>query len=539
MLSRLKPYHGHIYYFGLILLVVSLPLSIYFTSVAEILILVNWILEGGFRQKFKSLRKQKAVLWITGIYIVHLLGIIYTETANYDYLLKDLKVKLPILVLPVLVASSPKLNPEKLHRLLILFCLATFSSTLISFMVFLGVIPYEYYDFRDISIFISHIRLALMVNLSIFILIYYLFNPLPGIRYRKLYIIFSIPLVLWFLFFMVLLKSLTGLIIFAILFLVLIWIYSGRVKDVAPRFIIRSLLLAIPLLAATYISHSVGRFFYREPIDFNSLEEFTAEGNPYLHDTTSKAVENGSYTYIYISEKELRREWNRISSFDYDGLDKKDQEIKYTLIRYLTSLGLKKDAEGVRQLNAEDIRAIENGKANVIFRNRYSLYPRIYEVMWEIDGYLRGGDPSGHSIAQRIAYLDAAIYIFRNNPVIGVGTGDVQSSFNRYYEKTNSLLDKNYRRRAHNQYATFLLTFGMVGFLLIMVCLLVPVFLERKWRDYFFIVFFIISFLSMLNEDTLETQTGVSFFIFFYSLFLFGRTPKGDNHGQKIIEKGH
>jgi len=35
-------------------------------------------------------------------------------------------------------------------------------------------------------------------------------------------------------------------------------------------------------------------------------------------------------------------------------------------------------------------------------------------------------------------------------------------------------------------------------------------------------MFFIIGFLSMMNEDTLETHIGNSFFSFFYALFLLG-----------------
>ena len=35
-------------------------------------------------------------------------------------------------------------------------------------------------------------------------------------------------------------------------------------------------------------------------------------------------------------------------------------------------------------------------------------------------------------------------------------------------------------------------------------------------------VVFIVMSLSMLNEDTLETQMGVTIFAFFISLFLFG-----------------
>jgi len=37
---------------------------------------------------------------------------------------------------------------------------------------------------------------------------------------------------------------------------------------------------------------------------------------------------------------------------------------------------------------------------------------------------------------------------------------------------------------------------------------------------------FIILFLSFISEDTLETQVGVTFAAFFYSLFLWGTDEK-------------
>lgn len=515
-----------IYFYGMIFLAMSLPLSIYTTSMAEIILLVNWLIEGKFSKKWKILKARRSILLITGLYILHLVGVSYSDLSNIGYTLNDLKTKLPILVLPLITGTSDAFNWKELRAILLMFCLATFSSTLISFGIFLGVIEYEFYDFREISIFISHIRLALMVNLSIFILIYYVFHSEKEKRFGTWLSVTALIVILWFIFFLVLLKSLTGLIILGILVLAMAWIYSAKVKDIAPRFIIQALILVVPLIVASFITRSIGRYYNREKVDFSMLDQYTAEGNRYKHDTLRKATENGNYVWLYVSEKELKEAWNEVSEFKYDEMDRKDQRIKYTLIRYLTSRGLRKDAQGVSQLTDEDIEAIENGKANYVFNKKYSLYPRVYEVIWEIDGYLRGGDPSGHSIAQRIAYLDAAKSIFFSHPWIGVGTGDVQSSFNKYYERNESQLDHDYRRRAHNQYVTFLITFGIIGFLLSMIFVFSPVFIERRWKDYLFLVFFFIAFLSMLNEDTLETQTGVSFVMFFYSLFLFGREKK-------------
>ena len=99
----------------------------------------------------------------------------------------------------------------------------------------------------------------------------------------------------------------------------------------------------------------------------------------------------------------------------------------------------------------------------------------------------------------------------------------MQVAFNNYYADSDTQLKEHVRLRAHNQYATFFITFGLVGFIIAMTGLFGPVFIMHKWRDYLFILFFLIALLSMLNEDTLETQTGVSFFMYFYALLLFGR----------------
>lgn len=515
-----------IYFYLLCILAVSLPLSIWITSLSQILLLVNWILGGNFRSKWRKLKSDKALLLFLGIFGIHLAGLLYTQSGNLSYAFHDLKIKLPLLVLPVIIATTEIPHRSGIRILVSLFISAVSISTLISFFIYLGIIPYEYYDIREISLFVSHIRLSLMINLSVFAAVYYLFLSPEEFRFHgKMTWLFALQMV-WQTVFIFILKSFTGIVIFFCISILVAFIFSGRITQVAPRFIFRVLILTVPLLIASFITRSIDRFYTREKVDFSSLEEYTPDGNPYYHDTLKRAVENGNYVWIYISEKELEEAWNERSEIPYDSLDNKNQRIKYTLIRYLTSKGYRKDRQGVENLTSEDVSAIENGLANYIFKDDLSLYPRVYEIIWEIDGYLRGGDPSGHSVAQRIAYLRGARHIISHHPVIGVGTGDVQYTFDRYYEETGSPLKENNRRRAHNQFVTFILTFGFLGFTLIMLMLLLPIFLRKKWKSYLFLVFFSIAMLSWINEDTLETQTGVSFFALFYSLLLLASTKQ-------------
>ena len=467
--------HKSVYFASLLLHAASLPLSIFATSVAEIALVANWLLEGKFREKFQGVRKRWALWLIISLYGLHLAGLLFTS--NFGFAFHDLKIKLPILVLPLVFATSESLKHKNLRTILLVFCSAVLVSTFISFLIFLRIIPHEYYDIREISVFVSHIRLALMVNLSVFVLMWFSL-PVSGefalpVRWR----VVTIPLIFWLIFFLVLLKSITGIFIFISLSLVFAWILAGRTKDIAPRFIIRVLLLVVPLIIASYISKSIGRFNYREPLDPAKLEAFTARGNPYNHMPELHYAENGHYVWIYLAESELEECWNKRSHIPYNGMDHKGQEIRYTIIRYMTSLGLRKDCDGMNALSDHDIRAIEDGLANHIFLDRYSLYPRIYEIIWEIDGYRKGGNPSGHSVAQRIYYLRAAKKIILEYPLFGVGTGDVQAAFDEVYSNGSELHEK-YRRRAHNQYVTFLLTFGIVGTIWAMLTLFLPVFLE-------------------------------------------------------------
>ena len=510
------------YYYILIFLAASLPLSIFTTSIAEVLLFLNWVAEGKFSVKINRLKQRKAPLIISSIFVLHILGLLYTSDFNYAF--HDLKIKLPILLLPIVIGSSASLTEKQLRFLLLVFSAAVLVSSLISASIFFGIFDYTYYDFRDISIFVSHIRLSLMVDMAIFCLLYYGFGgdaePLKNTRLRIAILIAS----LWLVVFLLILKSATGIIIFLILVLFIGWRYSNKITQVAPRFIVKVLIITIPLLIASWLSHSVAKFYFREDVDFSKLESITPEGNPYYHNTEINWAENGYYVWLYVCEPELRQEWNKRSKLEYDGEDNMGQMLRFTLIRYMTSKGYRKDAGGLRQMSQEDIQAVENGIANYIFLNKFSIYPRVYQIIWELDSYSKGVNPSGHSVTQRIEYINAASYIIKRHLIYGVGTGDVQMEFNNYYKLSDNPLKEQSRRRAHNQFFTFLISFGIVGFTICVFALFLPVYMENRWGDYLFICFAVIGFLSMLNEDTLETQTGVSFFMLFYSLLLFARS---------------
>jgi hypothetical protein len=271
-----------------------------------------------------------------------------------------------------------------------------------------------------------------------------------------------------------------------------------------------------------YLGWCIHHFYDTDKIDFNHLPEKTVNGRPYRHDLNDKTLENGHYVGLFLCEEELQKGWEQRSSLGYHDNGQNGFPVYSTLIRYLTSKGLTKDSVGMSKLQAEDIASIEKGVANYIYNKRFlSIYPRIYQTIWEMDIYLKTGDPNMKSLAKRIEFEKAAFTIIKEQPLFGVGTGNWKQAFADAYHKNKSLLDAEEYASAHNQYLNYLVKFGILGFLWIMFAWITPLFLTKRNHYYPAVILVLVLAISNFSDSNLEAHMGISFFIFFYSLFLF------------------
>jgi len=506
--------HHIIYLFLLTGIVACMPLSKYITSLFQIVLIIHWLARGDYRMKWDRLKSRKAIWVLSLFFIIPLIGMIYT--ADWSYGIHDLKIKIPLLAMPLVIGTSETISRRNLKLILLVFVASVSISSLVSLLIVFEIIPYAYTDVRETSLFISHIRLALLVDMSVFILSFYALRRKVSTWERLGIFAWAAYLIVY----LVAVKALTGLVVGLLVGFVLCLRWILKLENFMLKWFSIVALLTVPVLVSLYISSQVSGF-YTINQDMSNLDKTTVNGNPYWHDTTNLHLENGYYTGLYICEMEMRPAWNRISDYDYDGQDDKGHELRYTLIRYLTSKGLRKDAYGISQLTPDDINLIEQGYANHIYLNRKKFSVRIYELIWEIDVYRKGGNPSGHSVTQRIEYLKTGLRILADQPFTGVGTGDVPSAFENKYQEINTQLDPEWRLRAHNQWLTFAISFGLPGAFILLLAFILPGFLQKKYSHYFFLLFIMVSFLSMFNEDTLETQAGVAFFAFFYPFILF------------------
>src|SRR5436190_6072013 len=107
---------GDIYFTGLLLLVAGLPLSLFLTSVSQFVIAASFVIERNYRQRIQQFLLNLPAIAITGIYLMHLIGLAWTE--NFSWGFHDLKMKLPLLILPFLISTAKPLTNKQFEILI-------------------------------------------------------------------------------------------------------------------------------------------------------------------------------------------------------------------------------------------------------------------------------------------------------------------------------------------------------------------------------------------------------------------------------------
>lgn len=507
--------HRHIYFAGLALLAIALPSSIFLTSVAEITLAINWLIEKPFSYRWNIFKNKRSVQILLLFYLVHIMGMIYTR--DFEWGIHDLRIKLPMLFLPLVIGTSTDIQEKNIKHILNLFIGSLLVISLWKYYQYLQQAGNVIVPFNKLHMHVDHIRLSLMIIVSLCSIIW--LAKRMSTPFRWIYL----PAVIWLLFVLVLLQSLTGLFVLIITSIVLLIRAIILSRNTVFRRSMTSLMLLFIVIISVYCVKAYERFYSFDKVDPAKIAQETELHHSYTHDFQDKSVENGHFISLYICEPELRDAWNKRSKIPYEQPNVNGFPVKYVLVRYMTSKSLHKDAQGMSQMTPMDIKNVEAGITNFIYLDKFSFYPRIYTLLWEIHQYRSGYNPTGFSVAQRFEALKTVADVISKHPWVGVGTGDIRYAIASQYEENQNRLALPNRIRAHNQLITFVATFGLIGFLIIMFSLLYPVIIEKKFSNYLFLMFFVIIFLSFLDEDTLEIHTGISFFAFFYAVFLFAK----------------
>lgn len=476
----------------------------------------SWVIDGKTVENFNRFKANKIALILCSIYFISLLGLVHTS--NFEYGLDDLRRKLPLL-LPMLIAGFSPLTKKELYFLLKVFVAWVVFACCWSFCVYFGALNEMIVDVRDYSRFTSHIRFGLEIALAVFFCAYFFYKS------KELYIrLLWVLAVFFFLLSLYVFSLFTGTLVLLATFVLVLLVFGLRANKKRIKIASICLFLIVVLGAFFFIKIAVNNFYAcnrNKPLKelMSSVNGEKYQKNNVTDNSTQK--ENGFYIEKNIAWFELEKTWNERSKIAFNDNDLKGQGLKFTLIRFITSKGQRKDKEAVDNLTNEEVLAIEQGISNYKYLEMNSINIRLHKIIWEYDSYINGGDFNGHSVLMRWEYWKTAKDIIKNNFVFGVGTGDVQDAFNLQYTKNNSILNDRYRLRSHNQYFTYFVSVGVLGFLWFLIVLFYPIIKTKSYKNYLYLVFFSILCLSMLTEDTLETIVGINFFVFFNCIFLF------------------
>jgi len=517
-------YYEAFFFAFLLLMAFAIPTSRLLMSISQFALAGLWVLNGNFAKKLKLFFTNKIALLLSAVFLLHLIGMTYTN--QFAPGLKDLRIKLPLLLLPFFMSSVISYSRKKIFWVLLAFIAGVLYAS-----IFVGV--EHFFGGADIKTllsehFIKHMRFSLGINLAIFSLLLFVFYEKKKVGARLLLGVF----IVWLLLFMFWMGALSAYILALILSLFLLaffaWTYSGK-----KRVVVLGVFIVLSSVVVLGINRYCALFFpEKQNVIVQQLDKTTVNGNAYYH-LPEGVYEQGKAVYIYICEKELQTEWAKRSPFSYKGKDKKGQELKSTLFRYMTSLNLRKDSLGMTKLSNKDIRQIEEGIANAQYVSLSGFKLRLMQLAFELEQTQDKANPSGYSLAQRIEFWKVARYAIKQKWLIGYGTGGNDAAMQKAYAETKSPLNKQFWFGPHNQFLSIWLSFGVFGFLFFLFALVYPPIVMGLFKNPYYWLFFLTVLLGFMVEDVLETQSGVTYFAFFNTFFLLLDTNRGNKKSRK------
>ena len=483
-------------------------------SWGEIGLVIAFLWDGKYKTKAANFFKDKRLVALTCMYLIFVVSLLYTS--NFKYAFHDLKVKLPILIVPFFMSAFAPLTKREFKILFHTLYLGAFITMIAGCFMYLGIIHLKMVDMRSYSPFIAHIRVATLLTFLIFMSIYFFLNKEYRITLGIFYLIFPVIAVV----FLLVLQSLTGFaVLVGTMFIIpLHGILKKKTRKISIVFIL--IFGIVGFIGFKMVKKEYDRIHNIEKVNLGELPKSTIRGNMYRSDTTNKETVNGHYIQINLAYWEIQQSWDKRSNMEYHGLNKKGWPISSTIIKYLASKGKKKNQDEVNALSDKEIKAIENGIDNYLNVHPLDIRYRFNQLWAELYRYQKTGDPNHQSFSTRLETWKVAQHTISKSPVIGFGTGDVRDEMEKSFGETGSKLLPELRLNPHQQYLTIAIATGVLGLIIFVLIVFFPMIKFRSFNP-LFLACLSITAIGMLDEDTLETQAGSTQFIFMYAITWF------------------
>ncbi len=238
-----KELHTKIYFFLALAIAFCLPFA-RFTPVFIALMLLNWLIEGDFKSKFQAISKNKFALLFISLYVMHLIGMLYTQ--NIDFGLFDIQVKFSLLIFPLILVNRP-IPFEKLKFVFLAFIAGGIISSLylIFRAIYINIATGENnFFYQAFSVLVHPSYIGMYLDFCVAWLLFSVLNK--SFMQIRLFSFYAFSIILFFSFTIVLLSSKIGLITLILIFIgFLVYIIISRKKYLAGIIAMLFLLVSI------------------------------------------------------------------------------------------------------------------------------------------------------------------------------------------------------------------------------------------------------------------------------------------------------
>lgn len=507
--------------------------SIGMSNVVWPLLLANWVLEGWSRprgsngplawcEKWRMARESRLLQAIAALFLLHVVGLLWTSSLPTG--LHVIERLLPWLVVPLVVLTTRPPEGRARTTILFVYIATVFVVTVIGLVRWLTIPDLPY---RDIVPFISHIRFSLNLCVVLFLIISSLgrhhfagtiispCNHLAG-RMPTVHWIIGVALILWFLSFLLILRSYTAFVVLLVASLVVIF----RLRR-------RWLWLTVWIVAVggvvAYVAVEYCAYYRLSPLSTEPLKPLTVNGRPYQH-LQDGLLENGNYLHNYLCDDELAIAWPQRSSVPLNSLTTSGYSVKAALVRYLNALGLTKDSAGVAALTDGQVEEVGRGVTNPVYEHGSMPQKMLYVIFFEYESYRSYRAVEGFSMLQRYELWRASSHVIGQYPWMGVGTGDLELALEDDFQATQSPLQGS-RLMPHNEYLTLIALLGIPAFLLLAFFFLRAAPALRR-QPLWMVAWTVAILVSCLTENTLDSLAGILFSTWFMAFRTDSVAPK-------------
>jgi O-antigen ligase len=216
-------------YYLLLAFVFCLPLNKKILPYIISAIILNWLIGWRFHDNLKTCFKNKYLLLFIAFFLLHIIGILYSQ--NIYYALDDVLLKLSLFIFPFALFDSLSYSYDRIKTILTAFVIGCFIACIIclihSLMVYSQKHDLMIFFYGELSIFHHPGYFSMYLNFVLALLIFVTF--LKQNNHSKRYVFFSSTLIIFFILFIILLNSKTGILSSLLIILIaLIYYFSNK-----------------------------------------------------------------------------------------------------------------------------------------------------------------------------------------------------------------------------------------------------------------------------------------------------------------------